>query len=245
MFRWIMKQRIAVYALVMLVVIVGVAAYRSLPRENNPEIKLPYLIVNTFYPGVPPVDIETLITRPLEDAIDGLPGIKMIQSESRQSVSSIFVEFSTDMDTETALRRVKDRVDGRKGELPADATEPVVQEMNISDWPIYSLAVSHPDGVERLTQPARELRDRLKRIPGVLTVSISGGITKELAIDLDPFKLQHYKLTLDDVSAAIRGENTSVPGGMMLGDVYDYSIFVTGGIVDVEDFARIMVSSGP
>ena len=245
MFRWIIKQRIAVYALVLLIGIVGVIAYRNLPRENNPEIKLPYIIINTVYPGVPPVDMETLITRPLEDAIDGLAGVKMIQSESRQSVSTIFVEFSTDMDTETALRRVKDRVDGKKGELPSDANEPVVQEMNISDWPIYSLAVSHPDGVERLTEPARQLRDRLKRIPGVLNVSISGGVTKEVAIDIDPFKLQHYKLTLGDVSSAIRGENTSIPGGIMRGDVYDYSIFVTGEIVDVEDFSRIMVNAGP
>jgi multidrug efflux pump subunit AcrB len=244
MFRWIIKQRTAVYALVMLVVIVGVIAYRNLPRENNPEIKLPYIIIHTVYPGVPPMDMETLITRPLEDAIDGLAGVKMIQSESRQSVSTIFVEFTTDMDTETALRRVKDRVDGKKGELPGDANDPVVQEMNISDWPIYSLAVSHPDGVERLTEPARLLRDRLKRIPGVLNVSISGGITKEVAIDIDPFKLQHYKLTLGDVSNAIRAENTSVPGGIMRGDVYDYSIFVTGEIVDVGDFSRIMVNAG-
>ena len=245
MFRWIIKQRIAVYALVILVVIIGTIAYTNLPRENNPEIKLPYIIVTTVYPGVPPVDMETLITRPLEDAIDGLAGVKLIQSESRQSVSSIFVEFTTDVNTETALRQVKDRVDGKKGELPEDANDPVVQEVNISDWPIFSLAVSHPDGVDRLTEPAKELRDRLKRIPGVLNVSISGSPVKEVAIDIDPFKLQHYGLSLDDVSSAIRGENTSVPGGILRGDVYDYSIFVTGGIVDVQDFSRIKVNAGP
>ena len=164
----------------------GTIAYTNLHRENNPEIKLPYIIVTTVYPGVPPVDMETLITRPLEDAIDGLAGVKLIQSESRQSVSSIFVEFTTDVNTETALRQVKDRVDGKKGELPEDANDPVVQEVNISDWPIFSLAVSHPDGVDRLTEPAKELRDRLKRIPGVLNVSISGSPVKEVAIDIDP-----------------------------------------------------------
>lgn len=245
MFRWIIKQKTAVYALSILICIVGVMAYRSLPRENNPEIKQPWIFVTTVYPGVPPADVETLITRPLEDAVDGLAGISKISSESRQSVSSIFVEFTSDVDTETALRRVKDRVDAKKGELPADANDPSVQELNSSDWPIYSLSISHPDGVASLGNPARELRDRLKRIPGVLGVSLSGELKKEVAVELDPAKLQHYGLSLRDVSNAIRGENTAIPGGMMRGDVYDYSISVTGEIEDASEFERIMVNAGP
>ncbi len=245
MIAWILKQRTAIYAAALLVVIVGVMAYIRLPREDNPEIKQPWVFVTTVYGGVPPADIESLVTRPLEEALDGLEGVSRISSESRQSVSSIFVEFDSDTSTETALRRVKDRVDGARGDLPGDADEPLVKELNSSDWPVFIVVISHPDGVEGLDARAKALRDEIRRVPGVLDVTVSGDITREVAVEIDPFKLQRYGLTLRDVAGAIQSENATIPGGVLRNEASDYTLAVTGEITDPEDFARIMVKDGP
>jgi len=245
MLEQIIKNRAAVFAMSILVVVLGVSAYISLPRENTPEIKQPWIFVTTVYPGVAPADIETLVTRPLEDAVDGLEGVNKITSSSRQSVSSLFVEFDSSTTTEEALRRVKDRVDGAKGELPDEAEDPLVKELNSSDWPIFIAVVSHPDGVAVIDAPARALRDELKRIPGVLDAVISGGLTREIAVEVDPLKLQRYGLSLRDVSFAIQGENASIPGGILRNEAGNYAIAVTGEIRDPADFGRIMVKDGP
>lgn len=245
MFETIIKNRAAVFLLSALVVILGVSAYIALPRENTPEIKQPWIFVTTVYPGVAPADIESLITRPLESAVDGLEGISKITSTSRQSVSSLFVEFDSDTTTEEALRRVKDRVDGARGELPEDAQDPRIKELNSTDWPIFIAVVSHPDGVALIDSQAKVLRDELKRIPGVLDASISGGITREVAVEIDPLKLERYGLSIRDVTGAIQGENASIPGGVLYGAGGNYSIAVTGEIQNPDDFARIMVKDGP
>lgn len=245
MVAFIIKNRAAVFTLSLLVVILGVMAYASLPRENTPEIKQPWIFVTTVYPGVSPADIESLVTRPLEDAVDGLEGINKISSNSRQSVSSLFVEFDSDTSTEEALRRVKDRVDSARADLPDDAEEPAVKELNSSDWPIFIAVVSHPDGVAAIDAPAKALKDELRRIPGVLDATISGGISREVAVEVDPLKLHRYGLSLGDVSDAIRGENASIPGGVLRNEAGNYSIAVTGEIRDPEDFGRIMVVDGP
>ena len=245
MIELIIKNRTAVFTLSLLIVILGVSAYLSLPRENTPEIKQPWIFVTTVYPGVSPADMESLVTRPLEDSIDGLEGISKISSNSRQSVSSLFVEFDSDTTTEEALRRVKDRVEGARGDLPDEAEDPTIKELNSSDWPIFIAVVSHPDGVEAIDAPAKALKDDLRRIPGVLDATISGGIAREVAVDVDPLKLHRYGLSLDDVSDAIRGENASIPGGVLRNEAGNYSIAVTGEIRDPDDFGRIMVADGP
>lgn len=245
MIAWILKQRTAIYALSVLVVIVGVVAYIRLPREDNPEIKQPWIFVTTVYAGVPPADIESLVTRPLEEALDGLEGVSKISSSSRESVSSIFVEFDSNTEVETALRRVKDRVDGARGDLPSDANDPMVKELNSSDWPVLIVVLSHPGGAEALDAPAKKLQDELKRLRGVLDVSIAGAVSRELAVEIDPLLLQSYDLTLRDVVSAIRSENASIPGGILRNEAGDYTIAVNGEIHDPADFGKIVVSGGP
>ena len=245
MLELIIKNRAAVFALSLLVVILGVSAYIGLPRENTPEIKQPWIFVTTVYPGVAPSDIESLVTRPLEDAVDGREEVNKLTSSSRQSVSSLFVEFDSDTSTEDALRRVKDRVDGARGELPDDANDPIIKELTSSDWPIFIAVISHPDGVAVIDAQARALRDELKRIPGVLDATISGGVSREVAVEVDPLRLQRYGLTLRDVSGAIQGENATIPGGILRGEAGNFAIAVTGEIRDPADFGRIMVKDGP
>ena len=121
------KKHMAVFALAVLIIIMGIVAYAQLPRESTPEIEQPYIFINTTYVGVSARDIESLVTQPLEQELDGMEGLAEITSESRQNVSFIFVEFTSDVDVETALRRVKDRVDLASPGLPDGADEPAVR----------------------------------------------------------------------------------------------------------------------
>lgn len=245
MIDFLIRKRTAVFTASLLIIIVGVIAYLDLPRESNPEIKQPWIFVNTVYAGVAPKEIESLITQPLEEQLDGIEGVNKISSSSRQSVSSIFVEFDADTQVETALRRVKDRIDAAQADLPDEAEEPRVAEFSSTDWPIFIIVLSHPEGVLRIDGEADELRESLKRIPGVLDVDISGNSEREVAIEVDPAKLHIHGLSLDDVARAIRNENASIPGGELKSEAKNFTLSVTGEIKNPADFAEIIVAEGP
>ena len=244
MIKFLIKKHTAVFTATLLILILGVTAYISLPRESSPEIKQPWIFVTTVYPGVGARDIESLVTQPIEEEIDGLEGITELSSTSKLNVSSIFVEFSSDIDVETALRKVKERVDVARTSLPDDVDDPNVQELTSSDWPIFIVMLSHPGGIQEIDSAALELQERIKRVNGVLDVEIAGNLEKEIAIELDPMKLQHYDLSLDDVAYAIQSENTNIPGGLLRNESKNYSLSVTGEIKEPEEFRDIIIQSG-
>ncbi len=234
----------AVYSFAALILIIGTIAYIQLPRESTPEIKQPYIFVTTTYVGVSARDIESLVTQPIERELDGMEGLHQITSESRQSLSFIFVEFTSDVSVEEALRRVKDRVDLAQPKLPSDSDEPSVREFNVSNWPVYTLVLSHPNGVGLIDWAAKRFQDELKRLPGVLEVDVTGRPTKELAISLDPARLEKYGFSIQDVVQAVQRENMSIPGGTMQNETKNFSLSVTGEIEDPRQFEDIFVQSG-
>lgn len=242
MVAFFVKKKAAIFSLAVLIVIIGAMSYVSLPRESVPEIKQPWIFVTTLYPGVAAADIENLVTRTIEDKIDGIEGIASVSSSSQQSLSFIFVKFSSDVSVETALRRVKERVDLAKVDLPDDAEVPSVSELSSSTWPIFITVLSHPDGLAVLDRTVDKVTDELKRIDGVLDVQVTGRLTKEVAIEVDPIKLEHYGMTLGQVINAISSENVNIPGGSLKTDAKNYTINVTGEIRDPRLFEDLTVS---
>ncbi len=244
MIKFFVNKFIPVICFALLIVIIGVDAYRTLPREADPEIKVPWIMVNTSYPGVAAKDIESLITVKLENELDGLDGLETITSSTYQSYSAIWLEFSADVTVEEALRLVKDRVDGVKGSLPQDAEDPYVKEVTMSDWaPVLTVVLSHPKGVGVLDQFANDLKEKLNSVSGVLEVDMSGNQTMEVAIELDPIKLEHYNFSIDDVRYGIMGEHTTIPGGILKSSKKNWSLSVTGEIKDVNNFQNIIISN--
>ncbi|MBI4418256.1 MAG: efflux RND transporter permease subunit, partial [Ignavibacteriales bacterium] len=123
-------NRVAVYILVSLIVLIGFSTYSTMPREAAPDITIPLVIVSTPYIGVSAADIEGLVTQPLERALKSLKDIKQITSVSKEGLSTIRVEFNTGIDMDEALRRVRDEVNSTRPELPADILDPVISEIN-------------------------------------------------------------------------------------------------------------------
>jgi multidrug efflux pump len=244
MTRLFIEKTMAVFALVVLIVVLGAISYVTLPRESSPEIKQPYIFITTTYVGVSAADIETLITQKIENELDGMDGLKELTSESRQNISFIFAEFTSDVSVEEALRRTKDRVDTATAQLPADADRPNVREFSVSDWPMFVVVLSHPDGVEVIDQAARLMRDELRRVNGVLDIELAGNPERELAVELDPFRMETYGFSINDITNAIRREHVTIPAGSLDSDEKNYSLSVTGEISDSRLFGDIVVS-GP
>ena len=126
MTKFAVKNPVTILVLAFMILLAAGSSYNSLPRESFPEIKIPLIFVNTVYPGASPQDIEKLVTEKIEDKLDGMDGVKKITSQSMESVSAIQVEFNTNVEVETALRRVRDKVDQAKADIPADAEQPLV-----------------------------------------------------------------------------------------------------------------------
>ncbi len=241
MIQLFIRKHMVVFSLSALIVVLGVIAYVTLPRESSPEIRQPYIFITTTYVGVSATDIETLVTIPLENELDGMDGLAELTSESRQNSSFIFAEFSSDVSVEEALRRTKDRVDIASSQLPDGADDPFVREFSVSDWPMFVVILSHDDGVEVIDAAAREMRDALKRLPGVLDVDIAGSVEREVSIDLDPFKMASYGVSIQDVTNTIGSEHITIPGGSLETPEKNFSVAVSGEIAEVSQFEGLVV----
>ncbi len=233
----------SVLVLMAMVIIAGFISYVRVPKEAAPEITIPIVAVNTIYPGVAPEDIETLITRELEEELNKIGDVKEITSSSVEGYSSIIAEFEAGMDMTEALQQVREKVDIAKPALPEEAEEPMIVEFNFAEWPVMQVNVSGEYSLVRLKQVAEDLQDRLEQIPSVLEVSLSGGLEREVQIDVDLAKLKYYGLAFDDVIDAIREENVTTPGGTIdVGDL-KYLVRVPGEFENTRLIEDIVVTT--
>ena len=207
------NNRISVMVLVALVAIMGIVSYLTIPKESFPNITVPNIFVVTLYPGVSPEDMESLVTRKLEDELGNISEIKEMTSTSTEGYSSVVLEFDTGIDIEEALQKVREKVDLAKAELPEDAGEPLVQEVNLSEFPIMQINLSGDYDLEILKDIAEDLQDKIEAIPTVLGVDLTGGLEREVQVDVDLAKLKYYNLSFGDIIGAISAENVTIPGG--------------------------------
>ncbi len=234
-------NKVAVYVLMVLIIVFGFGSYSGLPREAVPDISIPLVIVATPYIGVSPVDIEGLITQPLERALKGLKDLKQITSVSKEGLSTIRVELNTGVDIDEALRRVRDKVNSTRPQLPNDILDPVVSEINISEFPIMYVNVGGEVGLARLKKIAEDLRDEIEAIPGVIRADITGGLEPEVQVSADVYRMNAYQVSFDDVANAIRGENLTIPGGSIDTKEKNLTVRVPGEFKEVKPLEDIVV----
>jgi multidrug efflux pump len=223
--------------------ILGLLAYGSTPKESRPEILIPIVAVNTAYPGVSPHDVETLITRRIEEEVNAIPEIKVLTSTSLEGYSSVVAEFSAGMNMEEALRKVRERVDRARPNLPADAKEPEVLEFNLSEIPVMQVNVSGEYGLVQLKDVAESLKDRLEQIPTISEVQLSGGLEREVRVDVDLALLKHYGVTFHDIVETIQTENVTIPGGVFDVGTMKYPVRVAGEFQDTRLIGDLVVKT--
>jgi multidrug efflux pump subunit AcrB len=238
---WLVERKSFVYLLVFCTVAFGTFTYAFLPREASPDVEIPLITVTTPYLGVSPEDIEALVTVPLENELAGVKDLKKMSSTSYEGVSVIFMEFEPEVDIQDALQRVRDRANRARSKLPADAEDTEINEINFSDFPILLVTLGGPVDELVLKDLGERLEDDIRRIPGVLDATLSGGREREIQIHVDPNRLSHYGLSLGDVIGAIRDENVNVPGGDVRTGDSNVLLRIPGEIVDPREIEGIAI----
>lgn len=241
MIGFLVQRSATVRLVVLCILLFGIQSYVSLPREASPDVKVPFVIATTVYTGVSPVDIETLVTNPIERQLTGLKKLKKMNSTSAEGVSMIFLEFEPDVDIQEAMQRVRDRVSRAKPDLPTDVEETDVDEISFSEFPIMIATIAGPIDEEALKDIGEQIKDELELIPGVLKAELTGGRTRQIRVQIDPFRLQHYGLSLNDVVFAIQDENVNIPGGDVAVGDSSYLLRVPGEIIVPSELENVAI----
>ena len=209
------RHHVAVLFMCAGVLLLGVASYLGMPRESFPDVEFPFIIVTTILDGANPTDVEESVTIPVETELDGIEGLKEMRSLSADSMSMVSLEFQPEVDTETALNRVRDAVDRAKGDVSPEAEEPVVKEFSVTSLPvlIYQLVGKGEVSTSELFELAEKLEDDITQVPEVLDVDILGGREREIVIEIDPERLHFYALSLGQVQGILQGTNRNVSAG--------------------------------
>jgi len=232
-------HRTSIVVLSVLLAIGGLYSYVVLPKESAPSIEVPIINVTTIYPGASPDDVAELITREIEQELQGISGIKEIRSTSTEGISSIVVEFLPDVPIDDAEQDVRDQVETAKSDLPPDAEDPIISEIDTSEFPIMTINLAADYSLTRLKELAEDLRDEIESMPGVLEVDISGGLEREVQVDVNLDKMMGYGLSFSDIADAIRNENTNIPGGSIDIAQQNFLVRVEGQFErpeEIEDF---------
>ena len=238
-------NKTTVFVITAIILLAGMFAYNSMPKEAFPEVVTPEIYVGTPYPGNSPMDIEKLITRPFEKEINTISGVDELNSTSIQGYSSIQVKFDFSVTPEEALRKVKDKVDVAMSDsdFPDDLpTDPNVFEMNISELtPIMNINLSGEFSLDQLKEYGEYLEERIEDLPQITKVDIRGVMDKEVKVDLDMHKMDAVQVSFTDVANAIAQENLTISGGDIKVDDFERSVRVLGEFKHWSEIENVIV----
>ena len=231
--------------LILALVVLGLQGYTRMPAELNPKVDFPYVSVFTTYNGAGPSEIETLISKPIEDAVSSVSGVKNITSVSQQGVSSVSIEFYLGTDLDVAASDIREKVDGVRRRLPDDADAPTISKADANSAPILYFAIQSTTG--RSSRDLRDLadntiKDYLGQVPGVASVFVTGGDTREINVALDRNRLDSLGLTVSDVSSALAAQNLNVPSGNITEGNRYYSVRVIDEFKSATEIANTRLS---
>ncbi|AOT69712.1 efflux RND transporter permease subunit [Geosporobacter ferrireducens] len=237
------KRPVTIVMMTLIVVVLGVISLTRIPIDLMPKIEVPVAIVSTTYSGVGPQEIEELITRPLENAVATVSGIDSLQSISTEGSSLVIAQFDFGTDMDNVALEMREKVDMVKGMLPSDANTPMVMKIDPNAQPIIQLALTDGDDLAKLQTFAEDtVKPRLERLPGVASVSVTGGYTDQIEIAINQEKLTGYGLTVDQIAQVLRTENYSAPTGEVKTGAQKLTIRTTGEFKSLEAIQKLPVS---
>lgn len=232
-------------SILLFLVVAGGLAYQSIPKEAEPDIAIPIIYVSLAYQGISPEDSERLLLRPVEMQMKGLSGVKEMRSSAYEGGGFVLIEFQPGYDFSNALEDVRAKVSDARRELPQGVEEPTVNEVNVSEFPVLVVTLSGDLPERVLAQTARELRDRIEEVPGVLEGALQGTRDEQVDVVIDPVKLSSYGLQLDQMIQGVNAGNSLVAAGALQGAEGRYPVKVPSLIETVEDVANLPIVAGP
>jgi HAE1 family hydrophobic/amphiphilic exporter-1 len=241
------KQPVFITMMVILAIVLGLLAYTRLGVDLLPDISLPIVAVTTVQPGVGPEEIESQITKPIEDGLSGLNGIKKVSSTSSEGVAVVIAEFNLEKDAQLASTEVREKIASLRNTLPRDIQEPVIEKFDPAASPIVSYAITSANGHLSLAGLRETIEDHIKtaleRVDGVGSVTLLGGQEREIHVLVDLKKLNRLNLSIAQVVNALRGENINMPAGRIRGREYDFLVRTKAEFQDLDLLPNLVVAN--
>ncbi len=239
----ILSRPRAVLSLMLVMLIAGIWSFVEIPKEADPDIQIPAVYISIPLPGISPEDSERLLVKPVETKLKGLDGIKDMTGIATESHAGIFVRFETGVDIDQAIADTREKLDLAKAELPADAEEPIVNEINFSLQPTIVVTLSGDVPERTLFARARELQDELEGISTVLEAKLSGEREELLEIIVDPVKLEAYGVSQQELLSAASLNNRLIAAGAVNNPSGRYNVKIPGLFENASDIFNLVVKS--
>lgn len=235
------KRKKVVLGVTLIACLFGFFAYLSMPREDNPDIDLPYISVVVPFPGVSPEDAERLIIKPLEVQLQTIQGVKHLNAVAREGVAIATLEFDPSFPKQKALDDVRSKVDLARAKFPPDAEPADIEEQSFADRPVIEI-ILHGDAPEReLARLSRNLKERLESAPGIQEAFQSGARTEMLEVAIDPLRMEAYNVTANDLSAVIARNNQLVPAGDLRSGAGMFAMKIPGVVQKPADILALPI----
>ncbi|MEO0760385.1 MAG: efflux RND transporter permease subunit, partial [Pseudomonadota bacterium] len=235
---WLAVRARMVLVFVLISIGAGAFAYSTLPKEGAPDIDLPVLYVSVPLPGVSAPDAERLLVKELEQELRGVEGLDEMTGIATENHAGILLRFGFDWDQEAVLADVRDRVNRAEAQFPEDAEEPVIREVNLSEFPVIVVSLSGQVPERTLLRAAKDMQRRLESIPAVLEAELQGHRDEMVEVIVDPLAMESYDLTVADLFNVVDRNNRMVPAGTIDSGSGEFSVSVPGafeGPADVFD----------
>jgi len=237
------KRPIATIVLILAMMCLGLMALKKLRVNQNPDVEVPFIVVNIPYPGASPETVEREIVNRLEKSLQSITGVTEIDSTASESSASIFIKFTFTKNLIEASDEIRNAIAAVRYKLPTEMREPILQRIDPSAQPVMQLALSSSSQshavISRLAED--KLADRFRSIDGVASVNIDGSLKRELSVLLKAEKLREYNVSVGDVVNALRNQNTNAPVGKVRGELDEKSIRLVGRIERPEEFQQVVV----
>jgi multidrug efflux pump subunit AcrB len=241
---FVLIKNVRLLALIILALVIGgVYSFFNLPRELNPEVKIPIVSVVTTLPGADPVDVEELVTKPIEKELKNLSNVDVMSSTSRDSVSIVSLQFLSNVDPDKALQDSKEKID-LVDSLPENAGTPIVNKLDFNDQPVWTVAITGDIDLRSLSRIAEDLQDKLEANSGIRKVELNGQQQEEIVVALNASSLQRYNLSADSISQVISASNVTIPAGAIQVNSTKYQLSVDNKFTSVEKLRQLPVPVG-
>lgn len=240
--RAVVSRPVAVFMVVVTLLLLGAVSLTGLKLDLYPQLQIPVALVVTNYQGAGPEEVEKLVTRPLEEALSTVNGVKSLRSISGSGLSVVILELAWGTDLDFAALDIREKIDMVEGLLPEGAEDPRVLKMDPTLMPVVQLAVSGTSDLTQLRAVAEDLvKNRLERVEGVASADVIGGTTREILVEVDPATLAARGIALQQVVQALQAANLSLSGGFVPAGGKEYLLRVTGEFSGVGDIASVPV----